>query len=68
MPQTADEQLMKPYLRKLKSEHRRLNKLIDTSKGFAKLEQVKQLKRLRLNIKDKIAAIQRHYYRRGAAA
>lgn len=67
MTHTVDERLMKPYLRKLVREHRQLNKLIDTSKGFAKAEHIKQLKRLRLRLKDKIGALRRHYYGRSAA-
>ena len=64
MKQSPDERLMKPYLKKLVREHRKLNKLIDTSKGFAKVEQIKQLKRMRLRLKDKIVALRRHYYGR----
>ena len=64
MKHSAEERLMKPYLRKLMREHRQLDRLIDTSKTFAKAEHVKRLKRLRLRLKDKIAAIQRHYYGR----
>ena len=67
MTHTVDEKVMKPYLRKLIVEHRRLNKLIDTSKGIAKAEHMKHLKRLRLRLKDKISAIRRHYYGRSAA-
>lgn len=61
---SPDEKLMKPYLRKLLHEHRALNRVIDTSKAFGTEEQVKTLKRLRLRLKDKIAALQRHYYGR----
>lgn len=67
MTHTIDEKIMKPYLQKLIQEHRRLNKLIDTSKGFARAERTKQLKRLRLRLKDRISLIQRHYYGRSAA-
>lgn len=62
---SADEQIMKPYLRKLMREHRALNRLIDTSKAIGSTEQVKAMKRLRLRLKDKIVALQRHYYGRG---
>lgn len=67
MAQTVDERVMKPYLRKLIRQHRQINRLIDTSKGFGKTEHIKQLKRLRLRLKDKIVALQRHYYGRSAA-
>ncbi|WP_161595919.1 YdcH family protein [Flavisphingopyxis soli] len=62
---SPDEKIMKPYLRKLLREHRALNRLIDTTKAIGASEDVKAMKRLRLRLKDKITALQRHYYRRG---
>lgn len=62
---SPDEKIMKPYLRKLMREHRALNRLIDTTKTIGASEQVKAMKRVRLRLKDKIAALQRHYYGRG---
>ena len=62
---SPDEKIMKPYLRKLMREHRVLNRMIDTTKAIGAREQVKAMKRLRLRLKDKITALQRHYYGRG---
>ena len=62
MKQSAEKGLMKAYLHKLIREHRQMDRLIDTSKSSGKAEHLKRLKRLRLRLKDKIAAIQRHYY------
>ncbi|KWV94651.1 MULTISPECIES: YdcH family protein [unclassified Erythrobacter] len=64
---SPDEKIMKPYLRKLMREHRNLNRLIDTSKSALAREDLKAMKRLRLRLKDKIVALQRHYYGRGLA-
>ncbi len=64
---SPDEKIMIPYLRKLVSEHRALNRLIDTSKSFGMREEVKALKRLRLELKDKIVLLQRHYHGRSAS-
>lgn len=66
MKRTTDEKLMKPYLTKLLSEHRMLNRIIDNAKALGRQNEVKQLKRVRLNVKDRIAALQRHYYGRSA--
>lgn len=62
---SPDEKIMKPYLRKLMREHRALNRMIDTTRTIGASEQVKAMKRLRLRLKDKITALQRHYYGRG---
>ncbi|NVD43515.1 YdcH family protein [Qipengyuania atrilutea] len=62
---SPDAKIMKPYLRKLMREHRALNRMIDTTKTIGASEQVKAMKRLRLRLKDKITALQRHYYGRG---
>lgn len=61
MPRTADERVMMPYLRKLMREHRALNKMIDTTKALGAQHELRQLKRIRLNLKDKIRTMQRHY-------
>lgn len=62
---SPDEKIMKPYLRKLMREHRALNRMIDTTRTIGASEHVKAMKRLRLRLKDKITALQRHYYGRG---
>ncbi|WP_417613548.1 YdcH family protein [Parasphingorhabdus sp.] len=50
---------MKNYLETLQREHRRLNRLIDNCKSAARQQELKQLKRVRLQIKDRIAATRR---------
>ena len=50
---------MHNYLETLKQRHRRLNRLIDSCKAAGRQHEMQQLKRIRLRIKDKIAAIQR---------
>lgn len=45
---------MKNHFEKLREQHRKLNRMIDSSKSFGKQEEVKQLKRLRLGIKDRL--------------
>lgn len=50
---------MHNYLETLKQKHRRLNRLIDNCKAAGRQHEMQQLKRIRLRIKDKIAAIQR---------
>ena len=62
---SPDEKIMKPYLRRLMREHRALNRMIDTTKALGASERIKAMKRLRLRLKDKITALQRHYYGRG---
>lgn len=64
MAKSIDEKVMKPYLRKLMREHRALNRLIDTTKALGAQADLKDMKRLRLRLKDKIIALQRHYYGR----
>ena len=64
---SPDAKIMLPYLRRLVREHRALNRLIDTTKAADAREEVKAMKRLRLRLKDKIAALQRHYYGRSYA-
>lgn len=48
------EKQMKNHFEKLREQHRKLNRMIDSSKSFGKQEEVKQLKRLRLGIKDRL--------------
>ena len=45
-------------LNKLRLRHRRIDRLIDTSKSAGKQEEVKVLKRIRLQLKDRIAELQ----------
>ena len=68
MTSSPDEKIMKPYLRKLLREHRALNRLIDTAKAVGASEDIKAMKRLRMRLKDKIAALQRHGKTRGIAS
>jgi len=49
---------MKNHLEKLRLRHRRIDRLIDTSKALGKQEEIKVLKRIRLRLKDQIAALQ----------
>jgi len=49
---------MKNHLEKLRLRHRRIDRLIDTSKAVGKQEEIKVLKRIRLRLKDQIAALQ----------
>ncbi len=49
---------MNPHIERLKSEHRRLNRMIDTCRSVARQGEMKALKRLRLRIKDRIASLQ----------
>lgn len=65
---SPDEKIMIPYLGKLMREHRALNRLIDTSKSVGAREDLKAMKRIRLRLKDKIVALQRHYYGRSFAS
>ena len=67
MTSSPDEKIMKPYLRKLLREHRTLNRLIDTAKAVGASEDIKAMKRLRLRLKDKSVALQRHSYGRSLA-
>lgn len=68
MPKTPDEKIMKPYLKKLMREHRAIDRLIDTTKALGAQDQVKAMKRARLRLKDKITALQLHYYGRALPA
>lgn len=49
---------MKNYLEKLRLRHRRIDRLIDTSKAPGKQQEMKVLKRIRLQLKDRIAEVQ----------
>lgn len=50
---------MQAQLEQLIRRHRRLDRLIDTSKSAGKQAEVKVLKRLRLRLKDRIEEIRR---------
>ncbi|MEL6874379.1 MAG: YdcH family protein [Pseudomonadota bacterium] len=47
---------MNSYLDKLYQRHRRLNRLIDNCKAASRQQEMRQLKKIRLRIKDEIAA------------
>lgn len=47
---------MNSYLDKLYQRHRRLNRLIDNCKTASRQHEMQQLKKIRLRIKDEIAA------------
>lgn len=47
---------MNNYLDKLYQRHRRLNRLIDNCKAASRQQEMRQLKKIRLRIKDEIAA------------
>lgn len=48
---------MKNHLNKLSLRHRQLDRKIDTTKAAGMQEELKALKRLRLNLKDRITAL-----------
>ncbi len=50
---------MKNYINELVRRHRRLNRLIDNCRAAGRQQEMQQLKRIRLSIKDKIAAAKR---------
>lgn len=50
---------MKNYINELVRRHRRLNRLIDNCRAAGRQQEMQQLKRVRLKIKDKIAAAKR---------
>ncbi len=50
---------MKNYINELVKRHRRLNRLIDNCRAAGRQQEMQQLKRIRLRIKDKIAAAKR---------
>lgn len=50
---------MSEQLTHLHQRHRHLDRLIDTCRATLRQEEMKSLKRLRLRIKDRIAAMQR---------
>ncbi len=50
---------MKNYINELVRRHRRLNRLIDNCRAAGRQQEMQQLKRVRLSIKDKIAAAKR---------
>ena len=65
MMASPEERTAIPYLHKLVREHRALNRRIDTTKTVGAREDIKVLKRRRLRLKDKIAALQHRYHGRG---
>lgn len=48
---------MQTHLEQLLQRHRRLDRIIDNCKAAIRQEDMKRLKRLRLRLKDRIAAI-----------
>lgn len=48
---------MKNHLNKLSLRHRQLDRKIDTTQAAGMQEELKALKRLRLNLKDRITAL-----------
>ena len=50
---------MTNYVNELVKRHRRLNRLIDNCRTAGRQQEMQQLKRIRLRIKDKIAAARR---------
>ncbi|GAB5347955.1 YdcH family protein [Alteriqipengyuania sp. 357] len=46
---------MQGHIDKLRQAHRDLNRAIDTTRAAARQEDVKQLKKMRLALKDRIA-------------
>ena len=50
---------MRGHLEKLRQRHRRIDRLIDTTKALGRQEEVKTLKRIRLRLKDRIAGLTR---------
>ena len=48
---------MQSHLEKLRRTHRSLNRAIDTMRAPGRQEDVKRLKKLRLLVKDRIAAL-----------
>ncbi len=48
---------MNTHLDRLTKRHRRLDRLIDTSKAAGKQEDLKLLKRVRLRLRDEIAEL-----------
>ncbi|GAA4052586.1 DUF465 domain-containing protein [Parerythrobacter jejuensis] len=48
---------MSNHLDRLRRRHRRLDRLIDTTKALGKQDDLKTLKRIRLNLKDRIARL-----------
>ncbi len=49
---------MKSYLERLTHRHRRINRLIDTTKAAGSQEHLKLLKRVRLRLRDEITELQ----------
>lgn len=68
MKPSIEEPVMKPYLKKLIRDHQAIDRLIDTTKALGAQDHVKDMKRTRLRLRDKIVALQRHYYGRALPA
>ena len=49
---------MKSYLERLTQRHRRINRLIDTTRAAGSQEDLKLLKRVRLRLRDEITELQ----------
>lgn len=49
---------MSAHMTRLRAHHRRLDRLIDTTKNLGRQEELKGLKRMRLKLKDRIAKLQ----------
>lgn len=45
---------MKHHIEELRKRHQRLDRLIDTCRSAGREHEIKQLKRIRLSLKDKI--------------
>lgn len=54
----AMEDRMNDHLDRLRRRHRRIDRLVDTSKAHGKQEDLKLLKRARLHLKDRIVELQ----------
>ncbi len=50
---------MSNHLKRLSAHHRRLDRLIDTTRNAGRQEELKGLKRMRLELKDRIARLSR---------
>lgn len=50
---------MQNYLEQLLGRHRRLDRMIDNCKAAHRQEDLKQLKRIRLRLRDRIAELRR---------
>lgn len=51
---------MDKHLEQLRRRHRRIDRLIDTTKRASRQEDLKILKRIRLRLRDRITSLQRN--------